>query len=467
MPRGAALMPPGDGIIIAHHVGARGFGVAFNYPLNFDNDVAHVLYEADAACAAAMQAENQKKNVFVLPYCLGERNGDATLHITANPYASSLLAPSVDYAKYYCEVMLSGELDGIDVEGAYYDALYANENRVVGTQPVRVRSLDSLAAEGALPLGRPPDFLSLDTQGSEHAILSGARDVIGRSVLAIATEIEFHPMYEGQPLFSAMLDLAKEHGFHFAGFTHLQEISSYRSPIGQRAKGFAAFGDAIFLRSLDSLASIAESSEERILKSLKLAFIALNFGYLEYALQVLEYAVGCNGSEGFANRPGALCYVRLLDALRRAAADMPRMYLHSTRASLVEELRLRQRRHPWIAVLRTRLRPVIRRVRRFGQRAPLLRLTLLALIAAARLPGLAVRHAGVLRAGGREAAGDGRLDPGVRLKVRTTPLEAVLEEYGFYWIRNEVRRRRRAALPFGSIGANFGATSANYSATSL
>ena len=103
-----------------------------------------------------MQAENQRTNVFVLPHCLGERDGDATLYVTANPYASSLLTPSADYAKYYCEVMLSGELDRVDVQGAYYDALYAKENEVVGTQPVRMRSLDSLAAEGALPLGRLP-----------------------------------------------------------------------------------------------------------------------------------------------------------------------------------------------------------------------------------------------------------------------------------------------------------------------
>jgi len=459
-------MPTGDGIIIAHHVGARGFGVAFNYPPNFDSDVAHVLYEADATCAAAMQADNQKKNVFVLPYCLGERDGDATLHITANPYASSLLAPSVDYAKYYCEVMLSGELDGIDVQGAYYDALYANENEVVGTQPVRVRSLDSLAAEGALPLGRLPDLLSLDTQGSEHAVLSGARGVISRSVLAIATEIEFHPMYEGQPLFSALLDLAKEHGFHFAGFTHLQEISSYRSPVGQRAKGFLAFGDAIFLRSLDGLASMTESSEERSLKSLKLAFIALSFGYLEYALQTLEYAAECGGLERLADRPRALGYIRLLDALRRAAADMPRVYLHSTRASLVDQLRSRQQRHPWIAALRTRLRPVTERLRRFGQRAPMLRLMLLILLAATRLPGRAVRHAAVLRVRATESAAARRMNAGLQLKARVTPLEAVLEEYGFYWIREEVRRRRRAALPFGAIRANFGAPNANHPATS-
>src|SRR5262249_55621524 len=149
-----------------------------------------------------------------------------------------------------------------------------------------------------------------------------------------------------QPLFSALLDLAKEYGFHFAGFTHLQEISPYRAPLGQRAKGFVAFGDAIFLRSPERLASTTESPEERHLKALKLAFIALNFGYLEYALEVLEYAAKCRGSnELLANRLNALGYVRFLGNLGSAAADMPRVYLHGPRAGVVGQLRSRQQRY--------------------------------------------------------------------------------------------------------------------------
>ena len=441
-------MPQADAVIVAHHVGARGFGVAFNPPPVFDSDIAHVLYEADPACAAAMQAENQRKNVFVLPHCLGEQDGDATLHVTANPYASSLLSPSADYAKYYCEVMLSGELDGVDVQGAYYDALYAKENEVVGAQPVRMRSLDSLAAEGALPLGRLPDFLSLDTQGSEHAILSGARSVIGRSVLAIATEVEFHPMYDRQPLFSAMLDLANECGFHFAGFTYLQEISPHHAPVGQRAKGFVAFGDAIFLRSLETLSIMGESSDERHLKALKLAFIALNFGYLEYALEALEYASQCPASEEFGNRSNALGYLRFLGTLRHAAGEMPRVYLHSTRADLVDQLGSLQQRHARISALRSRLRPLADRLRRLGQRAPLLRLVLLILLAATRLLRRAISRAVAFVAHLSRPATAGGSGNGSQLTARYTPLEAVLGEYGFNWIRDEVRRRRVAALPF-------------------
>src|SRR5947207_3346335 len=55
--------------IFAHHVGGRGFGISFNCPPIFADDVIHVLYEADAQCAADMIKENNDPNR-ILPYCL-------------------------------------------------------------------------------------------------------------------------------------------------------------------------------------------------------------------------------------------------------------------------------------------------------------------------------------------------------------------------------------------------------------
>lgn len=330
---------------------------------------------------------------------------------------------------------------------AYYDALYRKENEVVGTRRVTMRSLDSLAAQRALPLGRLPDFLSLDTQGSEHAIVRGARDVVGRSVLAIATEIEFHPMYDRQPLFSAVLDLARDCGFHFAGFTHLQEISSHRAPVGQRAKGFVAFGDAIFLRSLETLERMPGTPAERHLKALKLAFIALNFGCLEYALQVLEHASRYPGSEEIAKRLNTSCYVGFLLALQRATTKMPRVYLQSSRADLVDQLRTRYQRHPWIGALRRRACPFADRLRRLSERNPLMQLFLLILLVITRLFQRAIDRVAFL-AGRSRVSRAMEVQRGLHFGTRYSPVEVVLGEYKFYWVRDEVRRRRLGAQRF-------------------
>jgi len=218
-------MPELEDRIIAHHVGGRGFGVAFNCPPNLAKHVVHVLYEADETCARKMIEENKNDNFHILPYCLGEHDRPGKIFITKNAYASSNLEPNSEYSKYYCELHLDCELDGVMLQNAVYDVVYGNDNSVVEVRGVDIRTLDSLMKAGEAPLGLAPDFLSLDTQGSELNILKGGAQTFHDHCVALATEIEFHPMYKGQPLFSAIFDFALHHGFHFVGFTYLQEIS--------------------------------------------------------------------------------------------------------------------------------------------------------------------------------------------------------------------------------------------------
>src|ERR1051326_8913359 len=111
-------------LIVAHHVGGRGFGVALNCPPLLSGDIMNVLYEADERCAADMIRENKKENFEILPYCLGRESGQKKLYICKNPYFSSNLEPNPDYAKYYCEIHLYGEVDGVELKGECYDVDY-------------------------------------------------------------------------------------------------------------------------------------------------------------------------------------------------------------------------------------------------------------------------------------------------------------------------------------------------------
>jgi FkbM family methyltransferase len=420
--------------IIAHHVGGRGFGVALNCPARFSRDIVNILYEADEKCALEMIGQNTNENFHVLPYCLGLEDRPGKLHITNNPYASSTLKPNPEYDTYYCEVKLAGEIDGVPVQDARYDAVYGQENKVVEVRNVMIRSLDTLVRDGKVPGDLMPDFISLDTQGSELDILRGAEATVRDHCLALATEIEFHPMYEGQPLFSGIFDFALDHGFHFAGFTYLQEISPKRMPVGARAKGFLAFGDALFLRRIESVKSIARSANEQHLMLLKLAFVALNFGYLEYALLVLDSAEQTKPDSVLSARLMSRDCYRLLYELRRAAEALPAGFLHTQRSELVAERRKmveqgylgaakeHAARGRMVATrlggaLRRLVRPVWHRLRNaslaVGTGTPVYRTT----APAASLP-------------------PGALPPSI---------EHLLESYGYGWLAYEVRHRRRDA----------------------
>ena len=255
--------------------------MAFNTSGAFLEDIVHVLYEADPDCANEMIVNNAQKNRYVLPYCLGKQDGLGKLNITHNPYGSSNHWPNPYYQEWACEIKLPEQI---------YDAVYGELFRVERTVDLKIRSLDSLAEDNLIPGSILPDFLSLDTQGTEFQILEGAEAIVRKGVLGIATEIEFHPMYSGQKLFSDLLTKLNELGFHFVNFLHVEEITPNRVPIGLRGKGFVAFGDGLFLRRLEELQSLAEDDDHLYVLAHKLAFIAVTYQQIEYGLKALDLA---------------------------------------------------------------------------------------------------------------------------------------------------------------------------------
>lgn len=306
--------------LVAHHVGARGFGVSFNVPEGFRSDVVHVLYEADAECVARMleteKASEHAKMLaerHVLPYCLGRRPASASLHVTANSYASSVLAPDPKFFRNYCE---------IQIEGAAYDVLYGEMLKVVRKVEVKIHSIDQLFAEGKIPVPALPDFLSVDTQGYEFEILEGASKTISQSVLGIVCEVEMQPMYTAQPLLGDILGHLGRNGFIFAGFTDYYEISPYRAAIGLRGKAFPGFGDALFLRDIDGMTEERFGAKRLYVMLTKLAFIAVSYGHIEYALYALQAAASLRpkADRKILDAMNALQYPRFLGELAAAAA---------------------------------------------------------------------------------------------------------------------------------------------------
>jgi FkbM family methyltransferase len=160
--------------------------------IGFDPDVEE--------CARLEQRYEGRAEVRVVPVGLGAHDGEATLYVTEERAGTSLYPSAPDAFERHPTVAAG---------------------RVEYTTTVEVQRLDDWTA--AEDIG-PVDVIKLDTQGSELDVLQGASRVL-EGVRAIEVEVEFNPLYDGQPLFGDVDRFLREHGFVLWGLKHLSHYA--------------------------------------------------------------------------------------------------------------------------------------------------------------------------------------------------------------------------------------------------
>jgi FkbM family methyltransferase len=173
-----------------------------------------------------------------LPHAVGDGPRRA-FHITNTGMTSSLFEPTHELASKFQNL----------------DELM----QVVKTVEMDTVRLDDIAEI------RDTDFLKLDVQGAEKMILDNASEVL-KGVLVIQTEVEFVPLYKGQPLFADIDRSLRAHGFEFhrilgtAGraFKPLFMRDSINRPISQML-----WADAVYVKDFMALGAL---SEQKLLK---------------------------------------------------------------------------------------------------------------------------------------------------------------------------------------------------------
>jgi len=120
-----------------------------------------------------------------LPYAVGDGTVQ-TLNLCSAPGMSSFLKP--------------------DAAALALFPLFAEFGKVVASQQVPTRPLDAIAEVVAI------DFLKMDVQGSELAVLRSGREKLAEAV-AIQTEVSFVPLYENQPPIGVLDQELRAQGF--------------------------------------------------------------------------------------------------------------------------------------------------------------------------------------------------------------------------------------------------------------
>ncbi len=84
------------------------------------------------------------------------------------------------------------------------------------TKPVAAHPVDTVRIDD-IPEIDDVDLFKIDVQGSEVSVLSNASRALSRAAF-VMTEVEFVPLYKGQPLFADVDSLVRGAGFQFHTF---------------------------------------------------------------------------------------------------------------------------------------------------------------------------------------------------------------------------------------------------------
>jgi len=128
-----------------------------------------------------------------LPYAVGD-GSQGTFRLCNFTVTSSLLEPN------------RALLDRFQNLGEF--------TRVVRECPIQTRRLDDISEVQEV------DYIKLDVQGAEYAVIQGASRTLA-STLVVHTEVEFVPLYIGQPLFAEVDQELRRNGFCFHRFAGL------------------------------------------------------------------------------------------------------------------------------------------------------------------------------------------------------------------------------------------------------
>ena len=181
-------------------------------------------------------------------------------------------------------------------------SLYAPNNGFLNRfpDPRRYETVKTVSIEGPavmcldeLPqMGYVPDFVKIDTQGSELDILQGAQIVLSRDICGVELEVEFVPLYIGQPVFRDVDAFLSSRGFELFDLrrTFWKREAFYDFP----GKGQVIFGDAVYFRSIASMENIFKNlmdADQQRVKLFKMITMTLLYGFYDYAYELAQWGL--------------------------------------------------------------------------------------------------------------------------------------------------------------------------------
>lgn len=208
---------------------------------------------------------NQTPQEIWLDNALSDKKHKKTLYVTRSQTNTSLLKPNYNLLSQF--------------QWSPHEPI--RDHEVVKEIEIECDSIDNILLKQKIN----PDFLKVDTQGTELDILTGSLQTLKDHLLIVESEVEFAPIYEGQPLFADVDSFMRAQGFY------LQDLGNFLSmkPRGLAgvggAKGRLISADVLYFKDFSSdFTKIYEMGEAKVHAAV-LGYVA--YGYPELAANLL------------------------------------------------------------------------------------------------------------------------------------------------------------------------------------
>jgi len=268
-----------------------------------------LAFEPDREEAARLRARYAGpapwREVIIEEAALADSAGPAFLHLTsANTNAS--LRP---------------------VNRSFVDRYRMVKFQPVGVATVHATTLDHVLAERYANGSPHGEFIKLDTQGTEHEILSGATQTLSARTVALLVEVWYCEAYDGQKFFSDIDRFLRSLGFSCYGMSLHYRSRKLLDKRREVTRERPLWADAVFLKDPLPGGPVRVELSERQLHALFVSAALLR--YYDFALELAHetWARGAERArvERFLRRSAAMpCRRSVLAALGLAGRVLAR-----------------------------------------------------------------------------------------------------------------------------------------------
>jgi FkbM family methyltransferase len=271
--------------VAADDYGSQGWGI-------FAPNLAIFGFDADPQACAEANADIEARQVNWLevhiPLALGREESSQTLYVTAHPLCSSLYPPNASLINRFTNL--------------------PEMVTQVGTEELEVTTLDRFCAAESIDA---IDYLQIDVQGADLDVLIGGQEML-KTVLGIQIEVEFAPIYQGQPLFADIDNFLRQQGFTFHSLSVARRARRHSPILSDKHPGQILWGEAFYIRDL--LSDELPAAEKTPAAIFKLACISDVIQFYDYTLELL-----CHLTKNFGTDPDYNFANQIISVLRNVS----------------------------------------------------------------------------------------------------------------------------------------------------